>query len=218
MSQLSIFLADDHTMVRAGLQALIDAEPNMRVVGEAGDGLEALERIAACQPDVAVVDLVMPRLGGLAVIERLTTRAPRSRVLVLSVHEDMSHLRQALDAGAAGYVLKRSAAETLIGALNVIVSGGIYIDPAFGTVPTHQLIGHHSNNNDSQTTPLSEREAVVLRLIAQGYSNKEIAFQLDLSVKTIETYKARALEKLGLNSRVEIVRYALERGWLNEGE
>lgn len=218
MSQLNIFLADDHTMVRAGLRALIDAEANMHVVGEAGDGLEALERIATCQPDVAVVDLVMPRLGGLAVIERLTMRAPRSRVLVLSVHEDMSHLRQALDAGAAGYVLKRSAAETLIGALNVIVSGGIYIDPAFGTVPAHQLIGQHPGHGDSPTTTLSEREAVVLRLIAQGYSNKEIAFQLDLSVKTIETYKARALEKLGLNSRVEIVRYALERGWLNEGE
>lgn len=215
MTQLRIFLADDHIMVRAGLRALIEAEPDMQVVGEAGDGIEALERIAVCQPDAAVIDLVMPRLGGLDVIPQILANAPQSRVLVLSVHEDAIYLRQAFDAGAVGYVLKRSAAETLIDALRTILAGGVYLDPALGgqlmhnlASPTPRPIGH--------APALSERETVVLRLIAQGYSNKEIAYQLDLSVKTVETYKARAMEKLGLGSRVEIVRFALERGWLNE--
>jgi DNA-binding NarL/FixJ family response regulator len=215
MTQLRIFLADDHIMVRAGLRALIEAEPDMQVVGEAGDGIEALERIAACQPDAAVIDLVMPRLGGLDVIPRILADAPQSRVLVLSVHEDAIYLRQAFDAGAVGYVLKRSAAETLIDALRTILAGGVYLDPALGGQLMHNLTSPTPRPID-HAPALSERETVVLRLIAQGYSNKEIAYQLDLSVKTVETYKARAMEKLGLGSRVEIVRFAIERGWLNE--
>jgi len=216
MGQLRIFLADDHTMVRMGLRALINAEPDMHVVGEASDGGEALAGVIEAQPDLVVIDIVMPRLGGLEAIPHLLARTSRSRVLVLSVHEEASYPRQAIEAGASGYVLKRSAATVLIEAIHAIMAHHLYLDPALGKTVITELMRHHSSLTLPLPPLLSEREAVVLRLIAQGYSNKEIAFQLDLSVKTVETYKARALEKLGIGSRVEIVRYALDHGWLNE--
>jgi DNA-binding NarL/FixJ family response regulator len=216
MGQLRIFLADDHTMVRTGLRALINAEPDMHVVGEASDGGEALAGVIEAQPDLVVIDIVMPRLGGLEAIPHLLARTSRSRVLVLSVHEEASYPRQAIEAGASGYVLKRSAATVLIEAIHAIMAHHLYLDPALGKTVITELMRHHSSLTLPLPPLLSEREAVVLRLIAQGYSNKEIAFQLDLSVKTVETYKARALEKLGIGSRVEIVRYALDHGWLNE--
>ena len=216
MGQLRIFLADDHTMVRTGLRALINAEPDMHVVGEASDGGEALAGVIEAQPDLVVMDIVMPRLGGLEAIPHLLARTSRSRVLVLSVHEEASYPRQAIEAGASGYILKRSAAAVLIEAIHAIMAHHLYLDPALGKTAISDLVRHHSSITPPLTPLLSEREAVVLRLIAQGYSNKEIAFQLDLSVKTVETYKARALEKLGIGSRVEIVRYALDHGWLNE--
>ncbi len=216
MGQLQIFLADDHTMVRTGLRALINSEPDMHVVGEASDGGEALAGVIEAQPDLVVMDIVMPRLGGLEAIPHLLARTSRSRVLVLSVHEEASYPRQAIEAGASGYVLKRSAAAVLIEAIHAIMTHQLYLDPALGKTVITELMRHHGSLTPSLPPLLSEREAVVLRLIAQGYSNKEIAFQLDLSVKTVETYKARALEKLGIGSRVEIVRYALDHGWLNE--
>ena len=216
MGQLRIFLADDHTMVRTGLRALINSEPDMHVVGEASDGGEALTGVIEAQPDLVVMDIVMPRLGGLEAIPHLLARTSRSRVLVLSVHEEAGYPRQAIEAGASGYVLKRSAAAVLIEAIHAIMTHQLYLDPALGKTVISELMRHHSSLTPPLPPLLSEREAVVLRLIAQGYSNKEIAFQLDLSVKTVETYKARALEKLGIGSRVEIVRYALDHGWLNE--
>ncbi len=212
MACIRIVLADDHHVVRAGLRALIDAQPDMEVVAEAGDGVELLARAAEARPDLVVMDLSMPRLTGLAATERLRERAPASRILVLSVHEDAAHLRRVLAAGATGYVLKRAAAEALIGAIRVVSGGGVYLDLALSGALVQGL--PEGNARADGAPALSAREDAVLRLIALGYSNKEIAGRLDLSIKTVETYKARAMEKLSLASRVELVRYAAEHGWL----
>jgi DNA-binding NarL/FixJ family response regulator len=216
MNVINVVLADDHRVVRAGLRALIDAQQDMLVVGEASDGIELLGCVEQTQPDVVVLDLSMPNLNGLETARRLQDCAPNTHILMLSVHEDATYVRQALEAGAIGYVLKRAAAELLIDAIRYVGAGGIFFDPALSPTLAQSITGTSKTASDS--LPLSEREEVVLRLVAQGYSNKEIAARLDLSVKTIETYKVRATEKLGLTSRVDIVRYASINGWLNQLE
>jgi two-component system response regulator NreC len=215
MERLRIVLADDHLVVRSGLKALIDAQPDLEVVGEAGDGAEVLAQVSAARPDIVVMDLSMPRLNGLEATQRVLDQAPEARVLVLSVHEDVAYLRRALEVGASGYVLKRAAAESLITAIREVGAGRVYLDPALGATLAQSIVGG-SRHEPGAAVALSEREGSVLQLIARGYSNKEIAAQIDVSVKTIETYKARAMEKLGLQSRVDIVRYAAEQGWLRQ--
>lgn len=212
MRPLRILLADDHSVVRAGLRALLEAQPDLEVVGEARDGGEVLAQVGRAAPDVVVLDLSMPGLSGLETARRLRAGGGGPRVLVLSVHEDASYLRRALEAGAAGYVLKRAAAESLIGAVRAVGAGAVYLDPALGATLAASVAG--AGAAAGEAAALSEREDTVLRLIAQGYSNKEIAAQLSLSVKTVETYKARAMEKLGLDGRVGIVSYASGQGWL----
>jgi DNA-binding NarL/FixJ family response regulator len=213
MAKLHILLADDHAIVREGLKRLIDAEGDMHVIGEASDGSEAIEKAIQLCPDVAVVDVSMGRVNGAEATRKIRAVCPNTRVLALTVHEDTSYLRELLDAGAAGYVLKRAAADELIRAIRAVASGGVYVDPRIAA----KLVNTFSPAKTSAPTAmaeLSERETAVLRFIAQGYTNKEIASQLGLSVKTVETYKARSMEKLGLRSRVDIVRTATERGWL----
>lgn len=211
MAKLRIFLADDHPVVRAGLRTLINAQDDMEVVGEAADGPAAVEGAVTLRPDVAVLDISMPGLNGIRVTEQILQTCPNLRVLALTVHEDRNYLRQLLAAGAVGYVLKRAAAEELILALRTVVAGGVYLDPALaGQVVT----GFVRRPVPDSQAELSDREEEVLRLLALGYSNKEIAARLELSVKTVETYKSRSLEKLGLSSRADIVRYALQCGWL----
>ena len=215
MDPIRVLLADDHSVVRAGLKALIETQPDMVVVGEASDGREVLDQLTQATPDIVVLDLSMPRLNGLETAQRLRVGGDGPRVLILSVHEDASYLRRALEAGATGYVLKRAAAESLIGAIGEVGAGRVYLDPALGAAVAESVVGV-SGRASGDSAALSEREGTVLRLIAEGYSNKEIATQLDLSVKTVETYKARAMEKLGIHSRVGIVRYASEQGWLRQ--
>lgn len=214
MEQLKILLADDHAVVRAGLKALIDGQADMRVVGEASDGAETVAKADECEPDVIVMDLSMPRLNGIEATGVLRQRSPRLAILILSVHQDATYLRRALEAGATGYVLKHAAPESLITAIRQVATGTVYLDPALSPILLNTVVGG-SSWSVGRGAAMSEREIIVLRLIAQGYSNKEIASKLDLSVKTVETYKARAMEKLGISSRVEIVRYAAAQGWLN---
>jgi DNA-binding NarL/FixJ family response regulator len=216
MDKLRIFLADDHAVVRAGLKTLVDAQADMVVVGEAGDGQMALEQARDCAADVVIMDISMPQLNGAEATAQLRQQCPDVKVLALSVHEDTGYLRKLLEAGASGYVLKRSAADTLIQAIRMVAGGGMYLDPAIAGKIVGSLLGKSALEGDAPVAELSERETDVVRLIAQGYSNKEIAAQLNLSVKTVETYKARAMEKLGVESRVALVRYALQRGWLQE--
>lgn len=211
MNRIRVLLADDHAVVRAGLRALCDPHPDVAVVAEAADGEEAARRAAELRPDVAVLDFAMPGLNGAGVAARLREYAPDVRVLVLSAYEDAAFLRQVLRAGARGYVLKRAAADELIRAVRVVAAGGAYLDPGLAA----QLADRPAGEARAPTgEALSDREHDVLRLLAVGYTNKEIAARLRISVKTVETYKTRAMEKLGLDSRVDIVRYASHHGWL----
>ena len=214
MTKLRVFLVDDHVVVREGLKALVNAQPGMEVIGEAGDGQSACEQISRKMPDVVVLDVSMPGMSGAEAAERLTQQCPQVKVLALTVHEDKGYLRQLLEAGAAGYILKRAAAEELIRAIRTVARGGVYLDPTLASKVVGGFVRKPNGKGLPTEGELSDREAEVVRLVAAGHTNKEIAAQLDVSVKTVETYKARSQEKLGLYSRAELVRYALTRGWL----
>ena len=212
-----VVLADDHPIVREGLRQLVNSQPDMLVVGEAADGEAACRIARELNPDVLVMDLSMPMISGAEATEIVRRDCPHVRVLALTAHEERLYLTQLLRAGASGFVLKRSAAAELVGAVRMVASGGTYIDPSIaGAVVEGYLDAHSSIDDASAEAALCDRERDVLVRVATGFSNKEIAAELELSVKTIETYKARAAEKLGLTSRVDIVRYAARQGWLSE--
>lgn len=213
MNRTHILLADDHAVLRAGLKLLIDAQPDMACVGEAGDGSEMLERVQQLQPDLVLLDLSMPRLGGLVALPEIRRSAPNTRVLVLTMHADEEYMRQALANGASGYVLKQAADQELLSAIRAVMRGQVYIHPAM----TKALLSGMIKSTSPSLAPapvLSERETEVIVQVARGNTNREIADRLGLSVKTVETYRARAMEKLGLTSRAALVRYAQEQGWL----
>lgn len=212
MKKLRILLADDHVLMREGLRRLIEDEEDMEVICEAADGDEAVEKAAPLHPDIAVLDVAMKRMNGVDTARRLKQMCPDIKVVGLTMHEDASYVREMVDAGAAGYVLKRAASQELIGAIRSVAEGGTYVDPRVAGRLLQSLVPRR--HAPSEANALSERENDVLRLIAQGFSNKEIATQLTLSVKTVETYKSRGMEKLGLRTRVDIVRSAAARGWL----
>jgi DNA-binding NarL/FixJ family response regulator len=214
MTKLRVFLADDHAVVREGLKALVNAQPGMEVSGEAADGRSACRLIQELQPDLVVMDVSMPEMNGAQATAQLRNECPHVKVLALTVHEDKGYLRQLLEAGASGYVLKRAAAQELIHAIRTVAAGGIYLDPAVAGKVVGNFVRHPPGKGLPPGAELSERETEVLRLIAAGHSNKEIAGRLALSVKTVETYKARSMEKVGLHSRADVVRYALQLGWL----
>jgi DNA-binding NarL/FixJ family response regulator len=209
---LRIVLADDHPVVREGLKLLINAQADMSVVGEAADGEEAWRATKELQPDVLVIDLSMPALGGAEATQRVRRDCPEVRVLALTVHEERLYVTQLLRAGASGYILKRAASADLVRAVRTVAAGGTYIDPSVAGALVEEYLDAGAGQPEDDS--LSEREREVLLRIARGFSNKEIAATLGLSVKTVETYKGRMAEKLGLRSRVDIVRYAARRGWL----
>lgn len=216
MNKLKILIADDHALLRDGIKALVNAEPDMEVVGEADNGRSCLEKVRQLQPDIVLMDISMPDINGAQATQRLKESFPEVKVLALTAHEDSSYLRHMLEAGASGFLLKRAAADQLIQAIHIVATDGRYIDPAFaGKVISNFM--RPASKAATDGNELSEREAEVLRLTAWGFGNKEIATKLDISVKTIETYKARFAEKLKLKSRTEIVRYALRQGWLQDG-
>ena len=216
MSKLRVFLADDHAIIREGLKSLIEAQPDMSVVGETDNGMTAWLEAKALQPDVVVMDISMPELNGAKATEWLKRDSPHTKVLALTVHNDQGYLHRLLKAGASGYVLKRAAPHELIRAIRAVAAGETYLDPAIVSDVVGSYVRKQSAREGQPRGELSEREAEVLRLIALGYANKEIASRLDISVRTVETYKARLMEKLNFHSRAEIVRYALLQGWLDE--
>jgi DNA-binding NarL/FixJ family response regulator len=216
MSSLRIFLADDHTVMREGLKSLVNAQTDMEVVGEADNGRTALQKAKELQPDVVIMDVSMPELNGIKVTEQLKRNCQKIKVLVLTAHDESGYLRQLLQVGASGYVLKKAAAEELINAIRAVAAGGVYLDPTLAGKVVGGYVGSRRLKGTPQGNDLSEREAEVLRLVAWGYTNKEIGSYLTISVKTVETHKANILEKLDLRSRVEMVRYALRQGWLRE--
>lgn len=216
MTKLRVFLTDDHSVLRQGLKLLVNAQPDMEVIGEASDGEEAVRMIPPLKPDVVIMDVSMPRLNGYQATEQLKKVLPRLKVLALTRHSAGSYLQQLLRAGVDGYVLKQSEATEFVRAIRAIVAGGTYLDPSVAGKLIDNFAGRLDTTRAPSAKALSEREAEVLRLIARGYSNKEIASRFNLSVKTVEVHKANAMKKLDLRSRIDIVRYAILQGWLAE--
>jgi len=213
-----ILLAEDHNTVREGIKMLVNAQPDMEVIGEAADGLAAIEQTRALAPDLLVMDISMPELNGLKATEKLRREFPNLKILTLTRHTDDGYLQQLIKAGVNGYVLKQSAPTELINAIRTVSSGRSYVDSEL----THKVLGGFAGRSSAGpmrgegTREVSERESEVLRFIAWGYSNKEIAGRLDLSVKTVEAHKSNAMRKLNMRSRIDIVRYAILQGWLEE--
>jgi len=210
---IRILIADDHGVIRAGLRALLDGLPEITVVGEASDGSEALSKAVELKPDIVLMDLSMPLMGGIETTRQLTQNKPGIRILILTVHEDESLLKEAIHAGAAGYIVKRAAQEDLLHAIRVVARGDLYVHPsmtrALFTEPTPI-----STSKVSEVETLTLREIEVLQLLAKGYTNRQIAEQLSLSPRTVEGHRANLSGKLGLHSRVELVEYAETHGLL----
>lgn len=216
MNKLRIFLAEDHALVREGLKMLIDSQPDMVVVGEAEDGQIAVQQAKESSPDVAVVDVVLPNVNGAAVTEQLVRENPDIRVLALTVRQDLAYVRQMMSAGARGYILKLTKPSDFLQAVRTVAKGGIHIDPHVNlkTVTVNPLIA----KSVDQRLALTNREIELIQLVVHGYSNKEIAERLDVSVKSIETYKTRIMEKLGFRSRVQLIQFAIHQGWLTPSQ
>jgi DNA-binding NarL/FixJ family response regulator len=212
--QISIVLADDHGIVRAGLRALLEAQPDMDVVGEAEDAAQAVQQVIERQPTVLVTDLSMPG-GGLESIREVTSHDLPTKVLVLTVHAEERYLLPVLDAGGSGYVRKSSAHTDLLDAIRTVARGEVFLDPAATKTLLRGYLGRVRAGDERDIREvLSDRERHVVRLTAEGYSAQQAADQLALSVKTVETYRHRAMQKLGLTNRAELVQYALRAGLL----
>jgi len=217
---IGVLIADDHAIVRDGLRALVAAQPGVVVVGEAENGLDAWRHACALKPNVVVLDVSMPGLSGIEALERITRDCPDVKVLALTMHEERGYVSRVLRAGAAGYALKRSASSELVRAIHAVVAGERYVDPSLaGALLTEyaaRRVRKRSVGGEGLAAALTVRESEVLRLLALGYSNKEIAASLSISVKTVETHRASGMARLGLTSRAALVRFALAEGWLKD--
>lgn len=212
---LRILLADDHVTVRHGLKLLIDAQPDMKVVAEASNGKAAVQQALELKPDVVVMDISMPDMNGLAATRALKAAQPDAIIVTLTRHADDAYLQELLRAGVSGYVLKRSAPTELLQAIRGVAAGGQYLDSTLTARVTAGFMTTRGGRAKKSAATLTDREAHVLRLIASGYGNKEIAAQLALSPKTVEAHKANAMRKLELTGRIDIVKYAVLQGWLD---
>lgn len=221
MGKIKLLLVDDHAVFRAGLKMLLNAQPDMEVVGEAASGEEALRKIREIRPELALIDITMPGMGGLEAIERIKADFPSVKVLVLTMHDDEGYLRQVLRAGGSGYVLKKAADTELLSAIRAAYRGEVFLHPAHAKAVVEELILKRSPREGPgrrEYGGLSPREQEVLKLVALGYTNQQIADKLFVSVKTVEVHRAHIMEKLNLRSRVELVRYALQKGILKKEE
>ena len=214
--KIRVMIADDHAILRAGLRMLVNAQADMEVVSEASDGEKAIQTARETKPDVALLDLTMPRVGGMKALQQMARECGEVRVLVLTMHDDPAYLRSALAAGASGYLLKRAVDAELIAAIRAVHRGGVFVDPRLANVLVQDVLAKKSRKAGS-TQPaniLSHRELQVLKLVARGYTSAEIAKQIFVGVKTIETYRSRLAEKLGLRTRSDVIRFAVQMGLL----
>jgi DNA-binding NarL/FixJ family response regulator len=216
MSKTRIVVADDHKIVREGLARLIHEQSDMKVVGEAGDGEEALRVARQLKPDVVIMDLAMPGMNGLKATQAIQAEMPQIKILILTSYEDQSYFRESCQANAVGYVLKRAAGQELLHAIRRVAAGHRYFDEELAAQALSRSIGGPNTPESPSAAHLSAREEEVLRGVAFGFTNKELANSLGLSVRTVETHKVRICEKLGLRSRADMVRYAIRQGWLDQ--
>jgi DNA-binding NarL/FixJ family response regulator len=214
--KLRIVLAEDHKTVREGIKLLVNSQDDMEVIGEAGDGETAIELAKTLKPDLMLMDISMPVLNGLKAAKRLRSLCPELKILTLTRHTDDGYLRQLIGAGVNGYVLKQSAPSELINAIRTVGGGSSFLDPSITQRVMGGYAGQHESLRGENKGDLTVRENEILKYISFGYSNKEIAAKVDLSIKTIEAHKANAMRKLGISSRVDIVRYAILQGWLQD--
>ena len=210
-----VLIVDDHAVVRAGLRMLIDAEDDLEAAGEAGSARDAIFRARELEPDVILMDVVMPDGNGLDAIPTLLHEHPETKVLMLSMQDDPQYVRQAFSAGASGYVLKEAADTEVVSAIREVARGGRYVNPELGA---RLVAAETEERKRAEDDPLSEREREVLRMLALGHTNQEIAKQLYISVRTAETHRAHIMQKLRLTTRAELVRHALRQGLLDESE
>ena len=212
--KIRVLLAEDHQTIREGLRLIINGQPDMEVVGEADDGAVAVARAQELVPDIVIMDVSMPNLNGLQATARLKACCPEVKVLTLTRHSDGGYLQELLRAGVSGYVLKQSQSSELLAGIRAVAAGGKYLDPSVAGKAMREW-ERRPRATHEQAATLSPREEEVVRLIAWGFSNKEIAGRLELSVKTVETHKANAMQKLGMRSRIDVVRFAIIKGWLS---
>ncbi|MGE0453683.1 MAG: response regulator [Vicinamibacteria bacterium] len=213
MSRIRVLIVDDHAILRDGIRALLDLAEDIEVVGEAADGAEALEACRKLEPDVALMDIAMPGLGGLEATLAIRRELPRTRVLVLTQYEDREYVARFLKAGVSGYVLKRAAGAELAAAIRSVHRGGLVLDPGIARAALDEAprAGDAEAIQDPYET-LTEREKQVLKLVAEGSSNKEVADQLGISVRTAMSHREHVMEKLGVHSRTDLIKFALRRG------
>jgi two-component system response regulator NreC len=213
--RIRVLIADDHAILRSGLRMLIDAQPDMSIVAEAQNGDEAIQSARTTKPDVVILDITMPQRGGMNSIAEILKINGSIRILLLTMHEEPAYLRTALAAGASGYVLKKSVDADLLSAIRAVNRGRMYVDSELASELLEHALPDRTHESREATDVLSERELQVLKLVAEGFSSREIAEQILVGTKTVETYRGRFAEKLGLTSRADIVRYALEIGLLS---
>lgn len=211
MGKIRVLLVDDHTVVRQGLRRILELGPEVEIVGEVGDGRLALETAQRLRPTVAIVDISLPELNGIEVTRQLAKAAPDTRVLILSMHADDAYIRQSLRAGAKGYLLKDADDQDLLKAVAALHAGGSYFSPAVSKVVLEGYL-HDGGRADDELATLSAREREVLRLIAEGKSNKEVAQALDIAVSTVESHRKHLMEKLDLHNTADMVRFAVRKG------
>ena len=210
---IRVLIVDDHAVVRSGLRKVVESEPDMEVVGEAGDARNAVFQTRETEPDVILMDVVMPGKTGIEAIPDVLHDAPEAKVLILSMQDDPRYVREAFAAGASGYVLKEAADSEVVGAVRAVAAGERYVHPSLGA---RLVAAEAEEQRKAEADPLSDREREVLRLLALGHTNQEIAKALFISVRTAETHRAHIMQKLRLTSRAELVRYALAEGMLEE--